>query len=120
MVETFFHMMPFQMLVPFGMGFMMLFSVALFLAWLWAFYDILVVEEMPDMHRLLWILVVLVFNLVGVIIYVVAVKSLDVDVFGGFTERRRVSELERLADLEERGALTEDEFEREKERLLGD
>jgi phosphotransferase system glucose/maltose/N-acetylglucosamine-specific IIC component len=93
-------------------------------ATIYALYDIIFRQPaMERIEKLIWIIVILVFNIVGVLAYFLIVKYLDENpVSEAITtgrEHRRINDLEELADLKERGVLTEDEFQREKERILG-
>lgn len=93
-------------------------------ATIYALYDILVVQkDMESIEKLIWILVVLFFNIFGVLIYFLIVKVAGERPFSDiswFQEDRKISELERLADLKDRGAISEEEYEKEKEKLLGE
>lgn len=94
-------------------------------ATIYAFYDLLFQRpEMEDLEKLIWIIVILVFNIVGVLAYFVFVMYLDenpvAEAVSSQKERRRMDELERLAELRDRDVLTDEEFEEEKRRILGD
>lgn len=90
---------------------------------LFVFYDVLFMrEEMTDSQKIVWVLIVLFLNVVGVILYLVIVKILDMRPFAEMLpeERQRLTTLERLQRLKEKGALSEEEFQLEKERILAD
>lgn len=120
MVEPFFA--PFA----FFMGVMgLLVGLVGLAATIYALYDVLFQQPaMESIEKLVWIIVILVFNLVGVLAYFLIVKYLGEnpvsDAIAVGTEHRRIDELEELADLRDRGVLTEDEFQQEKQRILGD
>lgn len=121
MVEEFF-IAPFALFV----GFMGLLIGVLGLALtIYAFYDILFQQpEMETLEKLIWVIVILVLNLFGVLLYLFIVKYMDenpvADAVSASQEHRKVEDLERLADLRDRDILTEEEFQEEKERILGE
>lgn len=92
-------------------------SIAALAVIVYAFYDLLVKREsMSVEEKLLWAVVILVFNFVGALVYLVAV-------WGGYTgllDDRKLSELERLAELRDKDAITEEEYQELKEDLLED
>ncbi len=90
---------------------------------LFVFYDVLFVQEdMTDSQRIVWVLIVLFLNVMGVVLYLIIVKMMDMRPFAEMlpNERRRLTTLERLQRLKEKGTLTDEEFEMEKDRILGD
>ncbi|MDY6768815.1 MAG: SHOCT domain-containing protein [Candidatus Nanohaloarchaea archaeon] len=102
-----------------GAGFLALLGILLTV---YVVYDVLVnQDEMQTAEKLIWIAVVVTFNIFGVIAYLVIVTSqgkLLLDRVSVAEEERRLDELERLNALKDAGALTEDEFREEKERIL--
>lgn len=93
-------------------------------ATIYALYDVLFRQpSMESIEKLVWVMVILVFNIIGVIAYLVLVKYMGEnpvsDALSAGAEHRKIDELERLADLKERGVITAEEFRQEKERLLG-
>jgi hypothetical protein len=101
-------------------GFLALLGLALTL---YVFYDIFVNQQrMQGLEKLIWIIVVISFNIVGVIAYLLIVKSGQtylLDSISTLSEKRRLDDLERLRELREQGTLTEEEFKEEKKRILG-
>lgn len=90
-------------------------------ATLYVFYDVLFKRpEMEDAEKIIWILLVLVFNIVGVIIYVFVVIYQESYMFesGSLRGGKDLDDLERLNELRENGALSEEEFQEQKERIL--
>lgn len=113
----------------FGMGAGSVALTALFglLLALYVLYDIIVQrKEMLLLERVIWVLLIFTANLLGVVLYIFIVmiqgttlnEMLGLESVQQSLTARRVSELERLHRLHEEGALTDEEFEREKERLL--
>lgn len=89
---------------------------------LYALYDVIFrQEEMQTLEKLVWVMVIIFFNLFGVLAYLIVVRMWDTTLIeeANLTEARRLRKLERLTDLRERGALTADEFEEEKQNILG-
>ncbi len=77
-------------------------------------------EEMEAVEKLIWVAVVVMFNIFGVIAYFVLVTQqesylLDSTSLGS---SRRLDRLEKLQELREEGALTDEEFQDEKSKLL--
>jgi len=107
---------------PFFVGGMLLIAILGFILTFYVIYDVLVNQErMQTVEKVIWIGIVLAFNIFGIVIYLIMVKSqheLLLDEAAVATENQRISELERLQELHEEGALTDDEFEAEKERIL--
>ena len=104
-----------------GIGLLALLGVALTI---YVLFDVLFrQEEMDVVEKLVWVVIVLSFNLLGVLAYLIIVVHqqtylFDSSLLGG--ERRTISELERLRELHDSGTLTDEEFQREKEKVLGD
>lgn len=87
------------------------------------FYDVLFVQEdMTDSQKIVWVLIVLFLNVMGVVLYLFIIKVMDMRPFAEMlpAERQRLTTLERLQRLRDNGTLTEEEFKREKERILAD
>jgi len=104
----------------FFMPFVMLFlGLAWVLLFLWVVYDVATREDMATSEKVLWIIVSLFLWAIGPLLYILVVKLPGKPIFGGEQpERSGLSELERLADLHERGLLSDDEFEEMKEEYL--
>jgi hypothetical protein len=113
----------FEILVaPFmvGMAFLALFAA---LITIYALYDVLINQErMQGLEKLIWIAAIISFNLFGVIAYFIIVRSegtLLLEPQGVREEHRKMTDLERLKDLREADILTDEEFEQEKQEILG-
>lgn len=92
-------------------------SLAAIAVFLYAFYDLLLKRpEMRAEEKILWILAIVIFNVLGAIVYLIAVWS----GYNGLGFDRDLSELERLAELRENGAITEDEYQELKEEVMED
>lgn len=114
-------MIEFIAVAPFMIGAAFLGLLGLLLT-LYVIYDVLVNQEtMQTVEKLIWIGIVLAFNIFGIAAYLIMVKSqgeLLLDDQAVATEKHRIDELERLQALKEDGALTEEEFAEEKRRIL--
>lgn len=107
------------MLMELGFGamsvVMLLWGLLTFLVTLWVIYDVVVEQDgMEPLEKLVWVLAVLFLNLIGVVLYVALVKYRGEQLLSS----SRAAQLERLADLRDRGALSEEEFQEEKRTLL--
>ncbi|MCJ7479173.1 MAG: SHOCT domain-containing protein [Candidatus Nanohaloarchaeota archaeon QJJ-7] len=87
-------------------------------------YDVLIEQtEMQPVEKLIWIAAIVAFNIFGIIAYLIMVKSQEdylMDRISLGNEEKKLDEIERLQQLKEEGALTDDEFEEEKQKLLED
>ncbi len=106
---------------PFAVGIGMLAVIGIALT-VYVLFDMLFrQDEMDAVEKLVWVVIVLSFNVLGVIAYLIVVMHQDTYLFdsallGG--NRRQLDELEKLQELHEDGALTDAEFEREKQKIL--
>ncbi len=103
----------------------MLFSLATLLVVVYSLYDVLL--QRPDMdtgEKLIWTALIIIFPPIGSLVYFFVVWHLDErpfkDLLATQTEDRKLDELDKLHDLKERGALTEEEFQEEKRKILHD
>lgn len=101
-------------------GFMMLFGFAVsilsFALVVYAVYDLVFKQpDISDIEKIFWLVIILVFNLIGAIVYL----ALSYSGKAGFMDNNdELDELERLAELRDKEAITEEEFEEMKEKLL--
>lgn len=102
--------------------------IGLFLA-LYTLYDVIFKrEDMLLLERVIWLVLIFTANILGVLLYLFVVivqetsleELLDLDTLQRSMAGRSVDDLERLHRLHEEGALTDEEFEREKRKLLGE
>jgi hypothetical protein len=110
-----------------------LFLIFLPLAMIWAFalLDIFRRDDMGGGSKALWVAAVILVPFFGTLIYLiarpagateaerVAIDEASRDFVAAYTPTSTASELKVLADLHDRGALTDEEFAAEKARLLG-
>lgn len=105
-----------------GIG--LLFGLLTFLLTIWVIYDTLVVqEEMDIIEKLVWIIGSFIIPLLVPIIYYIVVKRNKVYILRDTSlrslgEYSDVERIEKLHELKEKGAITEEEFEEKKKQLL--
>ena len=104
---------------------------------IWIFIDIFRSHDLSGWAKALWFLFVLIIPLVGVLVYLIVrggsmhersvqqVQQQD-EAFKQYVQQAAASspastadQLAKLADLRDRGVITSDEFDREKQKLLG-
>lgn len=115
-------------------------EVVVWLIWIWVliwvFIDIFRSHDLSGVAKALWFLFVLIIPLIGVLAYLVIrggsmhERSLErarqqEDAFRQYLRREAsgsspstADQLEKLANLRDRGAITPDEFQREKDKIL--
>jgi hypothetical protein len=124
----------------FGDGLLTVLELALFVAWLcllfYVYADIFRSHDLSGGAKALWVLAIFIFPMIGSLVYLLirggemheraaltAQRNQEalrhaLQQSGATTQTGGLSELERLADLHDRGKLTDDEFETAKRRLL--
>ena len=115
-----------------------IFEFFLWIAWFWLLITIVIdifrSRDLSGWAKALWLLLVLVIPLIGVLIYVIArggkmheraerQAQLQNEEFRSYVQQAATptspaDQLEKLADLRDHGAITEEEFTREKEKVL--
>jgi hypothetical protein len=109
--------------------FLLLIFLPLAMTWAFAFVDIFRRDDIGGLSKALWLTCVLLVPFIGTLIYLVtrprgatpqerAIMARG-DSGEPYASTNEVSQLSTLADLHERGKLTDDEFAAEKARLLG-
>jgi hypothetical protein len=99
-------------------------ALPLLFLWIVGTVDVLRRRDMPAPAKTLWILVMLVVPVLGLIVYFFARPHdasvvLEDEAAGQGGSRSVASELEALAARRESGAISEDDFQAEKYRVLG-
>jgi hypothetical protein len=120
-----------MILADFSLGDALLtvFWIFLLAAWLWMliviFGDIFS-RDMSGWAKAGWIIGIVLFPILGILIYMIArPKPTEEDIRKMQAEQRTAAgvsnagELEKLSALHDKGALTDEEFAREKARILG-
>jgi Tfp pilus assembly protein PilO len=113
-------------------------EVFLWIAWFWLLITIVIdifrSRDLSGWAKALWLLFVLVIPLIGVLVYVIArggkmheraerQAELQNEAFRSYVQQAATptspaDQLEKLADLRDHGAITEEEFTREKTKVL--
>lgn len=92
-------------------------SLAALAVVIYALYHVLIKqEEMRAEEKILWAVVILFLNLLGALIYLIMAWS----GYTGLYDEKELSELERLADLREKEAITEEEYQELKSDIIED
>lgn len=120
----------------FGDGLLTVIEVAFMVLWIWiaigVVFDIFRSHDLSNWSKALWVLVIFVFPLLGVLGYLIVRGQVmhehhaqDQERFAAFqkfeqrgTSRTHVDDLHTLADLRDRGLLTDDEFGSAKAKAL--
>jgi hypothetical protein len=121
----------------FGDGLLTVLELAFLFLWIWiaigVVFDIFRSRDLSNWAKALWVLFIFVFPLIGVLIYLIvrghtmheheADDRAQLDAFRKFTQGKGSggagADLNNLADLRDRGVLTDEEFERAKAKVLG-
>lgn len=122
----------------FGDALLSVLELALLFLWIWiavgVVFDVFRSRDLSNWAKALWVLFIIVFPWLGVVAYLVVrghtmhehqeVDRAQYDAFRHFTQRGAkwspADDLSKLADLKDRGVLTDEEFQRAKTRLLDD
>jgi hypothetical protein len=121
----------------FGDGLLMVLEVAFLFLWIWiaigVVFDIFRSRDLSNWGKALWVLLIFVFPLIGVLGYLIvrghtlhehqAQDRAQIEAFRQFTRGPNsggtAGDLHTLADLKDRGVLSDDDFERAKAKVLG-
>ena len=110
--------------------FLILIFLPLALIWAGALFDVFRRDDLRGISKALWVAAIFLLPFIGTLIYLIARPTgvtpeerelIDEAkrVAAGPTPEARAFELQALADLHDRGKLTDDEFAAEKARVLG-
>jgi hypothetical protein len=120
----------------FGDGLLTVLEIAFLFLWIWiaigVVFDIFRSHDLSNWSKALWMLLIVVFPLIGVLGYLIvrghtlhehqAEDRAQFEAFRQFTRRPTsdgtADDLHKLADLRDRGVLTDAEFERAKAKVL--
>ena len=110
----------------------------LFIIWIWllitVFMDVFRSHDLGGMAKALWVIGLIIFPFLGVFIYLIArggkmheraaqAAQAQQQAFNAYVQETAGSssadQLAKLADLKEKGALTEEEFAAQKAKILG-
>jgi hypothetical protein len=92
------------------------------------FADVFRRDDLSGLHKAGWLLFVFVLPLIGILVYLIARPKLTpadkrvmeqaMRIEGGGTQRSAADEIAKLAELRETGAITDEEYQRLKQRAL--
>jgi hypothetical protein len=119
----------------FGDGLLTVLEFAFLFLWIWiavgVVFDIFRSQDLSNWAKALWMLFIFVFPLIGVLVYLIvrghtlhehqAQDRAQYEAFRQFTRGSSggtADDLHRLADLRDRGVLSDEEFERAKAKVL--
>jgi hypothetical protein len=121
----------------FGDGLITVLELGLLFLWIWiaigVVFDIFRSQDLSNWAKAMWMLFIFIFPLIGVLGYLIvrghtlhehhAQDRTQIDAFRHFTRwpnpGSTADDLHKLADLRDRGVLTDEEFERAKTKVLG-
>jgi hypothetical protein len=121
----------------FGDGLLTVLWLAFLFLWIWiaigVVFDIFRSQDLSNWAKAIWVLFIFVFPLIGVLGYLIvrghtmhehqAQGRSQYEAFRRFTQGPNAGgtadDLHRLADLRDRGVLTDEEFDRAKAKVLG-
>jgi hypothetical protein len=121
----------------FGDGLLTVLELAFLFLWIWiaitVVFDIFRSHDLSNWAKALWMLFIFVFPLIGVLGYLIvrghtlhehqAEDRAQYEAFRQFRQGQSsggtADDLHKLADLKERGVLSDEEFERAKAKVLG-
>jgi hypothetical protein len=121
----------------FGDGLLTALELAFLFLWIWiavgVVFDIFRSRDLSNWGKAMWVLFIFVFPLIGVLVYLIVRghtlhehqvhDTAQLEAFRQFTQGRASggtsADLHNLADLRDRGVLTDEEFERAKSKVLG-
>ncbi|MEN8113843.1 MAG: SHOCT domain-containing protein [Actinomycetota bacterium] len=109
--------------------FILLIWIPLVTLWVFTLIDLFQRSDISGAAKALWAIAIIFLPLIGMLVYFIVFDSAGEPLSpahveepagqGGSGAADAADQLERLADLRDRGILTDDEFQREKDKLLG-
>ena len=105
--------------------FILLIFVPLIMLWVFALVDLFRRHDLAGWTKALWVIAILIFPILGMLIYFITRKPSEEEEKAARDYYREMSgadvpeQLERLADLHDKGVLTDEEFSAQKAMLLG-
>ena len=95
----------------------LLIGVAVFAVWIWALVDIIRSDFKDIGIKIVWFLLVFFIPFLGFILYVILGTSTKLSQ-STISANQKYDDLERIKQLYDNGALTEAEFEAEKQKIM--
>ena len=113
-----------------GWFFILLIMIPLICIWVFTLADIFVRDDLSGWVKALWVIFVIVLPLLGMLIYFIVRPEttrdlgLDQGYYQGGAQAalaaNSVEKIEKLAELRDKGDITQEEFEKQKALLLGE
>lgn len=93
--------------------------IGVFVLWLWALVDIITSKFQENLMQIVWLLVVFFLPFIGVILYLLIGKSMQIsnDTYPD-NANKIYDQLSKIKELLDNGAITQEEFDTEKEKIL--
>lgn len=93
--------------------------VGVFILWLWALIDILISKFQDNLMQIVWLLVVFFLPFIGVILYLLMGRSMKLSRYHySNNANQKYEQLSKIKELLDNGAISQEEFEAEKEKIL--
>jgi hypothetical protein len=105
--------------------FILLIFIPLIMLWIFALVDLFRRKDLDGWVKALWAIAILVFPILGMLIYFITRKPTAEEEEAARSYYREMAgadvpeQLEKLADLHDKGVLTDEEFAEQKAKLLG-
>jgi hypothetical protein len=95
----------------------LLIFIPLLLLWVFALVDLFKNPDVSGVAKALWAIAIVLVPIIGMIVYFLVVYESEPEPATSSTAT--IDQLSQLAELRDQKVLTEDEFQREKDKLLG-
>lgn len=93
--------------------------VGVFVLWLWALLDIITSKFQENLMQIIWLLVVFFLPFIGVILYLLLGRSMKMSKESSDNNVNLMyDQLSKIKQLLDNGAITQEEFDAEKEKIL--
>lgn len=91
----------------------------IFILWIWALVDIIASKFENSLFQVVWLLVVFFLPFIGVVLYLLVGKSMKkVDNNTGENLNQKYDQLAKIKELLDNGAISQEEFDGEKQKIL--
>lgn len=103
-------------------GFVVLFYamiIGVFVIWLWALIDIITSKFQENLMQIVWLLVVFFLPFIGVVLYLLIGRAMKIpNNVNSDNSNQKYEQLSKIKELLDNGAISQEEFEVEKEKIL--
>jgi hypothetical protein len=112
-----------------GAFFLMLIFIPLIMLWVFTLMDIFQRSDLSGWAKALWVILVLILPIFGMLIYFIVRPTLPEDIAAQeeYRQMRDISQaadvtdkLHKLSELRDKGDITQEEFDKQKAKLMGD